>query len=55
MRKDMKAMIIRLEQPQDYREVENLTREAFTLLLLVVVHNEETQAEEHGEDTIHLA
>ena len=29
MRKDMKTMIIRLEQPQDYREVENLTRDAF--------------------------
>ena len=30
-------------------------REAFALLLLVVVHNEETQAEEHGEDAVHLA
>lgn len=29
--------------------------EVFTLLLLVVVHDEETQSEEHGEDAIHLA
>ena len=29
--------------------------EAFALLLLVVVHDKETQAEEHGEDAIHLA
>ncbi|MBQ2585021.1 MAG: hypothetical protein II568_07575, partial [Erysipelotrichaceae bacterium] len=26
-----------------------------TFLLLVVVHDEETQAEEHGKDAIHLA
>ena len=30
-------------------------REVLALLLLVVVHDEETQSEEHGEDAVHLA
>ena len=30
-------------------------REVFPPLLLVVVHDEETQTEEHGKDTIHLS
>ena len=29
MDKEMKRMTIRLEEPKDYREVENLTRGAF--------------------------
>jgi hypothetical protein len=30
-------------------------QEVLAFLLLVVVHDEETQSEEHGEDAIHLA
>ena len=30
-------------------------REVFSFLLLVIVHDEETQPEEHGEDAVHLA
>ena len=33
MDKEMKRMTIRLEEPKDYREVENLTREAFCKVL----------------------
>ena len=33
MDKEMKRMTIRLEEPKDYREVENLTRGAFCKVL----------------------
>ena len=43
------------EAEQQAQATGKAQREILDLLLLVVVHNEETQAEEHGEDAVHLA
>ena len=51
----VKRHVDKTKHEQQAHTPSKTTREAFALLLLVVVHDEETQSEEHGEDAIHLA
>ena len=51
----IKDSVYDTQEEQEAHSPDKASGEALAFLLLVVVHNEETQPEEHGEDAVHLA